>query len=490
MSALEVKKMNGVMMQYFEWYLSNEPHLWKRLKEDASHLKSIGISAVWMPPAFKGIGGINDVGYGVYDIYDLGEFYQQGTIRTKYGTKDEYLEAIEELHKQGIQVYGDIVLNHKMGADDTQLVKAYEVNQTNKNEITSQEEIIEVATVYTFPNRHNMYSDFKWDWTCFSGIDYDLKTKRHVTFLFKDKTWNSEVDSENGNFDYLMGADIDFSNQRVINELNNWTRWYLNTTHLDGFRLDAVKHIPSYFYKDWIQKVRDDFHQEFFTVGEYWHGDVNRLLDYLKKVDYRISLFDVPLHYHFYEASYANGNYDMSQIFRGTLVSCACQNAVTFVDNHDTQPSQGLQSWVADWFKPLAYALILLRQEGYPCVFYGDYYGIPYHSISSQKDMINHMLYLRENYALNNQRDYFDDQNMIGWVREGRKSGPLIVIMSDSVGGMKKMFVGKEYKGFSFYDSLYHIKENIVIDEEGYGCFQCLGGSVSTYILKVGDKNE
>lgn len=55
---------------------------------------------------------------------------------------------------------------------------------------------------------------------------------------------------------------------------------------------------------------------------------------------------------------------------------------------------------------------------------------------------------------------------------------------------MKKMFVGKEYKGFSFYDSLCHVKEDIVIDEEGYGCFQCLGGSVSTYIVKVGDKDE
>ena len=66
-----------------------------------------------MPPAFKGIGGIHDVGYGVYDIYDLGEFDQKGTIRTKYGTKDEYLDAIEALHQYGLQVYGDIVLNHK-----------------------------------------------------------------------------------------------------------------------------------------------------------------------------------------------------------------------------------------------------------------------------------------------------------------------------------------------------------------------------------------
>lgn len=37
---------NGVLMQYFEWYLSPEPHLWTLLKKDALHLKEIGITAV------------------------------------------------------------------------------------------------------------------------------------------------------------------------------------------------------------------------------------------------------------------------------------------------------------------------------------------------------------------------------------------------------------------------------------------------------------
>ena len=54
------------------------------------------------------------MGYGVYDMYDLGEFDQKGTIRTKYGTKEEYLAAIRAFHAQGIRVYADIVLNHRM----------------------------------------------------------------------------------------------------------------------------------------------------------------------------------------------------------------------------------------------------------------------------------------------------------------------------------------------------------------------------------------
>lgn len=35
----------------------------------------------WLPPAYKGIGGKDEVGYGVYDVYDLGEFDQKGTIK-------------------------------------------------------------------------------------------------------------------------------------------------------------------------------------------------------------------------------------------------------------------------------------------------------------------------------------------------------------------------------------------------------------------------
>ena len=56
----------------------------------------------------------------LYDLYDLGEFDQQGSIATKYGTKDEYLEAIQVLKQAGIESYADIVLNHKMGADELQ----------------------------------------------------------------------------------------------------------------------------------------------------------------------------------------------------------------------------------------------------------------------------------------------------------------------------------------------------------------------------------
>lgn len=475
---------NGVMMQYFEWYLNNEPHLWTIVEKDAAHLHKIGIDAVWLPPAFKCLDGQNDVGYGIYDLYDLGEFDQKGTIPTKYGTKDEYLRAIQALHNQNIQVYGDIVLDHKMGADGYETVEAFQVNRQNTQEIVSCEETIEVPTLFTFKNRHHQYSDFIWDHTCFDGVDYDRRCQQHAMFLFKDKQWDDEVDDENGNFDYLMGADIDFSVEKVVDELNRWGKWYLDMTHLDGLRLDAVKHIQASFYKHWIDNMRHYTQKKLFIVGEYWHGDVQHLIHYLKEVDYEMSLFDVPLHYRFYEASQQGENYDLSQIFNGTLVQSCPTQAVTFVDNHDTQFHQALQSWIADWFKPLAYCFILLRQEGYPCIFYGDYYGISQDGYVGCRDLLDQLLYLRKNYALGNQIDYFNDLHRVGWVREQG----LVCLMSNKDDGSLKMNVGKQF-AHQYFDDVFHHQNRVLIDENGEGVFFVSSKSVSIYVMK-GDHNE
>jgi hypothetical protein len=122
---------NGVMMQYFEWYVPEDGSFWKQTAREAQNLARMGITAVWLPPAFKGQAGIHDVGYGVYDVYDLGEFDQKGTVRTKYGTRAEYLAAIQALQQAGLQVYTDIVLNHMMGADATEQVLAVEDASNN-----------------------------------------------------------------------------------------------------------------------------------------------------------------------------------------------------------------------------------------------------------------------------------------------------------------------------------------------------------------------
>lgn len=477
---------NGTMMQYFHWFLPSDCKLWNQIYNQAESLNKLGITSIWLPPAYKGMAGKDDVGYGVYDLYDLGEFFQKGVVETKYGSKEEYIKAIEELHKFSIQAYGDIVLNHKMGADFTEEITCKEVNSQNRNDEISDEIAITAWTKFEFKNRDNKYSDFKWNHNHFHGVDYDEKTKKIALYKFKDKNWNEDVDKENGNYDYLMGCDIDFSSEEVKDELKKWGHWYLDTTNLDGLRLDAVKHISSHFYLQWIKELRNYTGKELFSVGEYWHYDVEVLLKYIKDTEGVMSLFDVPLHYNFYDASH-NDNYDMRNIFKNTLVSKEPIKAVTFVDNHDTQIGAALETWVNPWFKPLAYALILLRDEGYPCVFYGDYYGIDKDNYPGIGDVLEKLLFIRKDYAFGVQHDYFDDKNVVGWTREGveqYKNSGIAVLISTGEFGSKKMYIGAKFAGNVFVDILNGREEEVKIDSDGFGEFFVNEKSVSVWKLK------
>ena len=96
---------------------------------------------------------------------------------------------------------------------------------------------------------------------------------------------------ENGNYDYLMGADLDMGNPEVVAELDRWGAWYLGMTGVDGFRLDAVKHIRFTFYTHWLEKLRRESGLPLWTVGEYWSPELASLTHYLDRCGNVMSLF-------------------------------------------------------------------------------------------------------------------------------------------------------------------------------------------------------
>src|SRR6185312_11012772 len=164
--------INGTILQAFHWYLPADGKLWNQLKVDAQKLSEMGITAVWIPPPGKGTTGSHSIGYDAYDIYDLGEFDQKGSVRTKYGTRNELITAVAALQQAGIKVYVDVVLNHMGGADEKEKVMVRRVNPDNRNEFISDAFEIEAYTKFTFPGRKGKYSEFIWDYHCFSGVDY------------------------------------------------------------------------------------------------------------------------------------------------------------------------------------------------------------------------------------------------------------------------------------------------------------------------------
>lgn len=94
-----------IILQYFETE-------WAEITRRMPEIAKAGYTALWLPPPTKGAEGTADVGFAVFDRFDLGEYDQRGTVRTKYGTREELRRMVDEAHRFGIRVYFDIVMNH------------------------------------------------------------------------------------------------------------------------------------------------------------------------------------------------------------------------------------------------------------------------------------------------------------------------------------------------------------------------------------------
>jgi alpha-amylase len=480
----------GVMFQYFEWNYPADGSLWRHLAERAVEIKNLGTTAVWMPPAYKAMHGGTDTGYAVYDLYDLGEFDQKGSVRTKYGTRDEFLAAVRAVQAAGMDAYADVVLNHRMGGDETEDVEVEEISCDNRNVVQSAPYTIKAWSRYNFPGRNGKYSPLTLNHTHFNAFGCNAAVPNDCGKIYRrvGKSFSGEVCFEFGNYDYLMGADVDHYNAEVRADLFHWGEWFIRTTGVAGFRLDAIKHIPASFYKDWFTHLHARFPgRNLFGVGEYWSGDVAELHGYLAATGGVMRLFDVPLHYRLHEASNRGRDYDLATIFDGTLVKENPLMAVTFVDNHDSQPGQSLQSWVADWFKPLAYALVLLREHGYPCLFYGDYFGNPgdadgTNRLTSHRKLIDDFLQVRKRATRGALRDHFDHPHCVGWAWTGEPGQPgtsSAVVMSTGDAGMKRMNTTRPRT--TYRDATGQWPEPVTTDDDGWAEFHCPPGGVSAW---------
>src|SRR6056297_3616515 len=217
---------NPIMLQTFYWEMNTgryadefpeESELWNLLADRAEEFKKTGFDFLWFPPANKGAAGALDVGYGTYDLWDLGEFEQKGNIRTKYGKKAELENTLTKLH---------------------------------------------------FPGRKGKYSSLRLDWTNFDGVDWNERSDEEGEFLFKHKNWDNSFED-----DYLMGADLDYENQAVREDVINWGLWIINEIGFDGFRFDASKHVDNKFLKNFIEKTDESSEKNLLFIGESWEND-------------------------------------------------------------------------------------------------------------------------------------------------------------------------------------------------------------------------
>ncbi|KAF8508526.1 glycoside hydrolase family 13 protein [Hysterangium stoloniferum] len=413
---------NPLMIQFFEWDSrgTEDRSWWQRFELETPRLTEMGFTQAWLPPPNKAM--VNDGrGYDAYDLWDLGEFTQKEGKATRWGTKDQLLKASVVAKEHGIGLVIDAVLNHKLGADRTETFTAAQVDPKNRNAHIGPVKEIEGWTAFDFPGRGEKYSKLKWRKDHFTGVDLDQRTGIKGIFRIGGKKWSKRVDMELGNYDFLLGIDIDHRHPDVRKDLMSWGPWVLNTIGANGFRLDAIKHMDRKFLLQFVRNARAQGHPNLFSVAEHWSADYRKLKPYIRALRGEVSFFDVPLHYNFHQASLAGSTYDLRRILDNTVVQNRPGDAVTFVDNHDTQVGQSLESWVNNSFKIQAYAMILLRANGYPCVFYGDLFPCTFYDPDIARDL-KQLIHCRRDFAHGKEIDYIarsPHRDCVGFARTG-----------------------------------------------------------------------
>ncbi|HQY88279.1 MAG TPA: alpha-amylase family glycosyl hydrolase, partial [Tepidisphaeraceae bacterium] len=171
------------MFQAFHWHTTGDGSFWRELGKLAPTLAERGFTSVWIPPSYKCAGGADDRGYGVYDLFDLGEFDQKNSVRTKYGTRDELLSAIKALQANNIHVYADVVFNHRLGGDNLEEVEIVEVGFENRVQTLSEPYTIRTWSHFSFPGRAKKYSSFEFHQPHFTAFDAREEPIDHIAIF-------------------------------------------------------------------------------------------------------------------------------------------------------------------------------------------------------------------------------------------------------------------------------------------------------------------
>ncbi|OJT11485.1 Glucan 1,4-alpha-maltohexaosidase [Trametes pubescens] len=125
---------------------------WRHFESEVPNLAALGVTQVWLPPPNKAMRKEGQ-GYDAYDLWDLGEFYQKGTIATRWGTKEELVRAVAAARAHGIDVLIDAILNHKLGADRPEKFTAVAVDPNNRLKEIAPESEMEGWTAFDFLGR-------------------------------------------------------------------------------------------------------------------------------------------------------------------------------------------------------------------------------------------------------------------------------------------------------------------------------------------------
>ena len=299
------------------------------------YLQTLGVTGLWLMP-------INPS--PSYHGYDVTDYF---TTNPKYGTLNDFKNLLSEAHKRGIRVIIDLVLNH--------------TSDHNPWFIDSKD-----------PN-----SPYR-TWYIWSATDPGYAGP------WVEKVWYPA----NGGYYYAIFSpnmpDLNYRNPEVTRQMENVTKFWLQDVGVDGFRLDAAKHLieegsiqqNTLETHDWLMGFRTFYkgvNPDAMTVGEI-SGDDETILSTYTQGDQLDMVFDFPL---------AKAYLSSAKSGSGTVakLNLALANKLipsfrfgTFLSNHDQD--RAMSQLGGDIQQAKNAAAMLLMSPGVPFIYYGEEIGM------------------------------------------------------------------------------------------------------------------
>jgi alpha-amylase len=334
------------------------PWWYDHVASQARAFRLAGFTAVLLPPVLKTNAGAfpGADGYGVFDDYDLGSKNQFFSIATRFGTREQLQRCVAILRANGLDVYVDTVPHQRMGGNNG-------------------------VYRYLGADGRTPNGRFPKNPGCFVGKPPRVPRDPIAGPVSTDFGFGDELAPINAvPKGYVMQGLIDAGD------------WMTRALGVQGYRVDDVKGMAVPFVREWLTaKAMADK----FAVGEYYDGDANTVNWWIWQsgMGGRSAAFDFPLHFTLQAMCNSAGRWNMAQLDHAGLAGISPMQAVTFVENPDTD-TDGFAAIVDN--KMLAYAYILMS-EGYPCVYYRDYSADP--NCYGLKPWIDNLIWIHENLA-------------------------------------------------------------------------------------------
>ena len=284
---------------------------------------------VWLPQMSKSSGGL---GYHPTDY---------SSLESGLGTKKRLRELIDTLHMNGARVVADIVINHADAQEGWCNFKSYDFGA---------------------------YGKFTPDGSYICSTD-EMNTYAPESACRGYAVGNPD-DGYGDEANYASSRDWDHTNYEVRDMFKAYLRWMRNVVKVDGFRYDYCKGYHNSHINEYNRAA-----EAYFSVMEYWDGNVNTLKDRLSDASWNTTTFDFATKYTAFNNGIASDYY---QGLKGAGLPGAnkARYAVTFVDSHDSFQRDGNEfcgegnSMTICRDKVLQCNAYMLSMPGVPCVFW------------------------------------------------------------------------------------------------------------------------